>query len=148
MTLENLLGNIPDEWRALMALGEGARVEFKTSFQKEVIETLVAFVKRVIEAFLAYGLPEPVFEATQGGMAVTVFKAEPEGVSEGVNEGVSELLQLIKLEPGLRAPELSRKLETSLKNVERWLKQLRAAKKIEFRGAPKSGGYYLLKASQ
>jgi len=28
----------------------------------------------VVETFVAYGLPEPLFESTQGGMAVTVFK--------------------------------------------------------------------------
>lgn len=44
--------------RDAIAQGEGLRIDFKSSFQKEVIET-----------FVAYGLPEPVFEATQGGMA-------------------------------------------------------------------------------
>ena len=31
-------------------------------------------MRRTIETFIAYGLPEPEYEATQGGMAVTVFK--------------------------------------------------------------------------
>lgn len=40
--------------RDAIAQGEGLRIDFKSSFQKEVIET-----------FVAYGLPEPVFEATE-----------------------------------------------------------------------------------
>jgi len=47
--------------------GEGSRIEFKSSL-------LIPGVRQVIDTFVAYGLPEPEFEATQGGMAVTVFK--------------------------------------------------------------------------
>lgn len=36
-------------------------------------------------------------------------------------------------------------LQTSPKNIERWLKQLKDTQKIEFRGAPKTGGYYIKK---
>ena len=119
-------------------------------------------MRRVIETFVAYGLPEPVFEATQGGMAVTVFKQAEQralektrgGVSEGVNEGVSEglnegvnegvnsLIRLISEQPGLRAPAIAKQLGTSPKNIERWLKQLKDQDKIEFKGASKTGGYY------
>jgi len=64
------------------------------------------------------------------------------GVSEGVSEGVNALLAFIHEEAGLRAPELARRMSTSRKNVERWLKQLKTQQAIEFRGAPKTGGYY------
>jgi len=37
-------------------------------------------------------------------------------------------------------------MQTSPKNVERWLKQLKGNRCIEFRGAPKTGGYYILKS--
>ena len=70
-----------------------------------------------------------------------------EGVNEEVKEGVSErlknLLRLIAQQPGLRAPVLAQALNTSPKNVERWLRQLRQTGAIEFRGAPKTGGYHL-----
>jgi ATP-dependent DNA helicase RecG len=39
----NLTSNTVEYCRNLISQGEGSRVEFKTSFQKEVIETLVAF---------------------------------------------------------------------------------------------------------
>ena len=79
-------------------------------------------------------------------MAVTVFKKIAElHIKEqdgGVNEGVNALLAIIKLYPGLRTPSLSEKMRTSAKNVERWLKQLKETNEIEFRGAPKTGGYF------
>jgi len=41
----------------------------------DLIEKYGSGVRRVIDTFVAYGLPEPEFEATQGGMAVTVFNS-------------------------------------------------------------------------
>jgi ATP-dependent DNA helicase RecG len=114
----------------------------------ELIEKYGSGVRRVIDAFVAHGLPEPEFEATQGGMAVTVFKSHAQktdvGVNEGVNEGVNPLFAHIAHSPGLRTPALAKTLNTSVKNVERWLKQLKAQGLVEFRGAPKTGGYHAL----
>ncbi len=115
-----------------------------------LIEKYGSGVRRAIETFIAYGLPEPVYEATQGGMTVTVFKKtitkEKEKFSqsenEGVNEGVNSLLAIIKQNPGLRVPSLAQRASTSTKNIERWIKQLREVNDIEFRGASKTGGYF------
>ena len=119
-----------------------------------LIEKYGSGVRRVIDTFTAYGLPAPEFEATQGGMAVTVFKArEPAkvgGVSGGVNGGVnggvtadaSQLLQLIRSIPGLKTTEFVAHTGKPKRSIERWLKQLKAQGQIEFRGAPKTGGYH------
>ena len=69
-------------------------------------------------------------------------ESHDEGVTEGVTEGVIKLLGHIKEAPGLRAPALAARMSTSVKNVERWLKQLKDQHAIEFRGAPKIGGYH------
>ena len=126
----------------------------------ELIEKYGSGVRRAIETCVAYGLPEPVYEATQGGMAVTVFKepfgnaqgsldeSKNKGVNEGVNEGVNALLAIITQHPGLRVPLLAEKMRTSAKNVERWLKQLKENGKVEYRGATKTGGYYYLDADE
>ena len=116
----------------------------------ELIEKYGSGVRRVIDSFVAYGLPEPEFEATQGGMAVTVFKTidgatanKTDGsVNGGVNGGVKGLLSYIQLHPGQRSIEIVDALNTSLRTVERWLKQLKDEGKIEFKGAPKTGGYH------
>ena len=64
-------------------------------------------------------------------------------LNEGVNEGVDGLLKLIDELPGRRKPFYAEKLNTPEKTVERWIKQLREKNKIEFRGAPKTGGYFV-----
>jgi len=63
-------------------------------------------------------------------------------VGEGVNEGVNALVELIKQRQGMRVPALAELMNTSPKNLERWLKQLREAVQIEFIGSSKTGGYY------
>jgi ATP-dependent DNA helicase RecG len=102
---------------------------------------------------LVVGAKEPIFELVGSFFKVTLYpingrasEGVSEGVNEGVNEGVSEgveaLHMLIIESRGKRTPFFSKKLGTSEKNIERWLKQLKEAGKIEFRGAPKTGGYY------
>ncbi|GGH11787.1 hypothetical protein GCM10011418_10870 [Sphingobacterium alkalisoli] len=76
-----------------------------------------------------------------------VFSAELQdnAIGEGVNEGVNLLLSIIKSAPGKRAPFYSKELGISVKTIERWIKSLRSDDKIEFRGAPKTGGYWVIK---
>ena len=71
-----------------------------------------------------------------------------EGVSEGVSEGVKGLLDCIRENPGLRIPELSEKLHVPAKSIERWIKNLRDENLIVFRGAPKTGGYFVKEGGQ
>ena len=108
----------------------------------ELIEKYGSGVRRVIDAFADYGSPDPVIEATQGGMAVTVFKAIAKEINGGVNGGVNGLFAYLQSNPGKRASELAEALETPLRTIERWLKQLKEDRHIEFRGAPKTGGYF------
>ena len=53
-----------------------------------------------------------------------------------------ELLQTIQQYPGLRVPELMKIVQKSRPAIERCLRLLRKQNLIEFRGAPKNGGYY------
>lgn len=63
--------------------------------------------------------------------------------SGGVN--LEELIfETIKNTPGLNAPALAERLQKSLRTTQRYLKSLSDAGKIEFRGAPKNGGYHIL----
>ncbi len=61
----------------------------------------------------------------------------------GVSEGVKSLYELIVNQPNHRSTFFSKELHTSVKNIERWLKQLKDKKKIEFIGSAKTGGYYV-----
>lgn len=71
---------------------------------------------------------------------------DDEGVNQkndgGVNEGVKLLLAVIRSTPGKRANELATLIGKSVQSVERYVKHLKDTGKIEFRGAPKNGGYY------
>ena len=64
---------------------------------------------------------------------------------EGVNEGVNQLLALIATNPGKRANELAVLVGKSVQTVERYVKALKARGEIEFRSAPKNGGYYAVR---
>ena len=67
------------------------------------------------------------------------------GVSGGVNGGVNELdavYSYIWQHPGLRANAIAEALALPRRTLERHLGQLKKSGRIEFRGAPKTGGYY------
>lgn len=66
-----------------------------------------------------------------------------EGVNGGVNGGVNELLDLIRRHPGERIPFYQTKIDIPLRTIERWLRTLKNDYKIEFRGAAKTGGYFV-----
>jgi hypothetical protein len=65
-----------------------------------------------------------------------------EGGSDGVNDGANLLFETICHYPGKRANELATLVGKSVPSVERYVKSLRTAGMIEFRGASKTGGYY------
>jgi ATP-dependent DNA helicase RecG len=80
---------------------------------------------------------------------------DAEGVNEGVNkknEGVNEplsenevsIISLLKIKPGLKANEISTHIDKSLASVERYITSLKKKGIIEFIGAPKTGGYYII----
>lgn len=75
------------------------------------------------------------------------------GVNGGVNGGVrsksggvnlEELIyDAIKNNPGANAPTIAEMLQKSLRTTQRYLKSLSDDGRIEFRGAPKNGGYHI-----
>ena len=69
------------------------------------------------------------------------------GVNDGVNDGVNELLGYIISNPGQKTSEMSKIFDFSQRTLERHLKHLKDTEKIEFRGAPKTGGYYTKKTN-
>ena len=69
--------------------------------------------------------------------------SEDGGVSGGVDGGVNELLDVIHHNPGVNVSRLRAMLQISKRTLERHLHKLRDDKKIEFRGAPKTGGYFI-----
>ncbi|OGV45165.1 MAG: cell filamentation protein Fic [Lentisphaerae bacterium GWF2_44_16] len=64
------------------------------------------------------------------------------GVSGALTGGVNEVLAFIKNTPGCRANGIASALDIPLRSIQRYLGQLKDENKIEFRGAPRNGGYY------
>lgn len=73
-----------------------------------------------------------------------VNEAVSEVVNDGVNTTVREVYDGIRLNPGIRKPYLLKIVKASRATIERALAKLRDARKVEFRGAPKTGGYYCI----
>lgn len=109
---------------------------------------------RIREAIAGYPTMVLTVKEAAGGFSAQL-QYQQQRISEtttqttdgGVNGGVNELLQLIQSSPGVQISEVMQKLKVSRRSIERWLKQLREQGIIEFRGAPKTGGYYM-KASR
>ena len=66
-------------------------------------------------------------------------------VNDRVNDGISKtVLDAIALRPGVRTNEIAAYIGKSIPTVSRHIKALKDSGKIEFRGAPKNGGYYAI----
>lgn len=106
-----------------------------------VIEKYGSGIKRVHRIMAEAGTAVPRFEIVANCFKVTLFPVG--GVNGGVSEGVKALYAVIQDEPGKRLPCYAEKLDAPAKTVERWLKQLRDKKEIEYRGSPRTGGYHV-----
>jgi ATP-dependent DNA helicase RecG len=73
-------------------------------------------------------------------------EAEAVGANVGANVGVNQILNIISEYEGINGAAISEKLpDVTKRTVERYLQKLRESGVIEFRGASKTGGYYILK---
>ena len=102
---------------------------------------------------------ETVNEPVNSDETVNETVKEPVNGDETVNEPVNEtvnpdddllkssmeqVLQIVKNEPGVRRPQLLKSIKVSRATLTRAIVALQAAHKIEFRGAPKNGGYHCI----
>ena len=111
--------------------------------------------KSALQQIGAKGYEKPYAADKRRIMAIGVNydprKAGIEVVSEVVNPSdevvnpVDEVVnEVVKSHPGLRKPELVPLVGKSRATVERALASLISSGRIEFRGAPKNGGYYVI----
>ena len=68
--------------------------------------------------------------------------AQDDRVNDRVNFA-DEILLLVEKNPGLRSKDLAVLAGKSIPTLSRFLKSLKDNGKIEFRGAPKNGGYFV-----
>ena len=113
-----------------------------------LIEKYGSGIARIRKLCKEHRLKTPKFEEIQKGFKVTVYKEvlnqeTNDGVGGGVSGGVNDLLDVISKHPGLKTKELSSQIDIPLRTIERWLKHLKDEDKVEFKGPPKTGGYYV-----
>lgn len=82
---------------------------------------------------------------TEDGGIIGGVNTEDGGVIGGVKNIDSLILNTIKANEGLSAFEISKIVDKSQRTTERYLNKLKKTGLIEFRGAPKNGGYYIVK---
>lgn len=126
-------------------------------YLSEDIEKWGSGLRRISQECKAAGV-KVTFEKIKSGFVVTFYRPniavvpakenKGEGVNEGVNEGVKFLLEYIRKNPGKRAPYIAIINKVPLKTLERWLKKLKAERKIKYEGSSKTGGYYITKKKQ
>jgi ATP-dependent DNA helicase RecG len=85
--------------------------------------------------------PEIIFAVEEIGGGVLVTFGQAEGVSGGVSGGADEVLNYIRMNPGVKTSEIAEAIDVPQRTLERWLKRLKDEKKVSFKGAPKKGGY-------
>ena len=117
-----------------------------------LVERVASGIPRMKEAMKEANLPEPEFHTD--GMFTVVFKRKNNSDTDGtvndtvngtVNANEQSVLNLIRKEEGLNATEISKRILKSVRTTKRYLKSLNNKKLIEFKGAPKTGGYYIKK---
>lgn len=126
-------------------------------FVHDLIEMLGSGTQRMVKDCRAYGLSEPVWKEDSGHLVLEfpglgIGEGVSEGVvdvliatvSEGVNTELRKLVALIDATPGMNAKQLATAIGKGHSTVERYIKILRENQLIEFRGAPKDGGYFLI----
>ncbi|MDE7090560.1 MAG: winged helix-turn-helix transcriptional regulator, partial [Bacteroidales bacterium] len=95
------------------------------------------------------GLPEPKF-GTQGFFTVTFMKrakgtpTNNDRLNDRLNSREKRVLQVLSETPGLRTNELSSLVEVSIPTLSRTMKNLINLGLIEYRGAKKTGGYFIV----
>jgi ATP-dependent DNA helicase RecG len=67
-----------------------------------------------------------------------------EGVNEGVTKELMKLMGFIGSNGGMRVNELAKAMGKGESTIERYIKLLKTAGHVEFKGAPKNGGYHLI----
>ena len=123
-----------------------------------MIETWGRGIRKVFDECKRHGCPPPVYEVSVGdpGDILVRIDAAPDALldtpgkttaslSETVNETVNDqIIKIVKNNPGIRRPRLLKLIPSlTLSTLARRLAELSA--QIEFRGAPKTGGYYIKK---
>jgi len=103
-----------------------------------LIEKYGSGISRIKKLCKEHGIIEPKFEELTHGFKVTLFKEKRD---VGVN-GIYEFI--LKHQPVRTIMIAQNFTSVTQRTIERWIKQLKDEKKIEFRGSPRTGEYFVV----
>ncbi len=116
-----------------------ATVFYKCGF----IESCGRGTNNIISQCMEYGLTKPTFEYDWEAVITTFYKARQKSQDSVINEGINSLYIYIKSNSNQRVFQIEKKLNIPAKTLERWIKQLKDAGKIIYKGSKKTGGYFI-----
>lgn len=148
-TIETLLGKHPSRPYNKNV----ADIFFKAGF----IEAWGRGIAKIVNGFINAGLTAPLFEATMGGILVTVKRVVPdltvsdERINERIKERINtlskkekEVVLLLKDDPGMTQATLANKLQITEQYVRKIIKQLKDRQLITRIGSNKSGYWQIV----
>jgi len=96
---------------------------------------------RSTKEFCAF-IAQRVIETEKDLLRLFDIKPDLGGVKGGGGKPEIRLLDYIRANPGCNTPKIVSELNLPTRTAQRYLKKLADEKKIEFRGAPKNGGFH------
>ncbi|KKM70456.1 hypothetical protein LCGC14_1440540 [marine sediment metagenome] len=98
-----------------------------------IIEKYGSGIKRVLETFSEYDLPQPVFEEIQKGFKVTIFKATQKTRTR------DQILALLSKNPNITREDLARALVKSPNTIKGHIVKLKATERLKRFGSDRNG---------
>ena len=114
--------------------GKSVKTALKQIKDRSYAKFYIADGRKIVEVGINYN-PQ-TFSVEVGGSADEVVNEVVNPIDEVVNE-------VVKSNHGIRKPGILLQVKVSRATLERSLARLMAANRIEFRGAPKTGGYFI-----
>ena len=114
-----------------------------------IIEKYGSGLTRIRKSVAESGTIQFEMEELSNGFLVTFSKmrANKEIETGGINGGINGVLRYITVHPGSKGTELAAALYIPQRTMDRLIKQLKHDNKIVFKGARKTGGYYVVEPS-
>lgn len=107
-----------------------------------IIEKYGSGIKRVLEAFSNYDLPQPVFEKIQNGFMVTVFKTTQKTTQKVQTR--DQILALLIKNPKMTREDLARTLEKSPNTIKGHIAKLKAKGRLKRIGSDRNGHWEVI----
>ncbi len=117
----------------------------KLGFEEPIWSTLNNKVSVVFNGlYYSTNQVEGVTEGVAGGVNFEGVINRIDGVTDGTKRELINILRLFSKDEGLTLKDIALKIDRPTKTIERYLKIMKDASILEFRGAPRNGKYYLM----